>query len=451
MSNAQTLNLKVSISNRHILKLVMPIAASFVVPQLNFITNNIFLGNLNQQALAVAGITGVYYLIFAVIGIGLNNGLQALISRRAGEGRVQEIGNLFNQGLFISVALAAAGIVLTYAVAPFVLSHSLHTQANVQMALHFLYIRIWGLPFLFVYQMRNALLVGINQSRYLVIGTLAETIANVVLDYGLIYGRLGLPQMGFNGAAVASVIAEITGLVVIFSVMRRKGITKQLMLFRNFAYDAANTKLLFVQSSPLILQHMVSIISWEFFYILIEHHGERALAISNTMRNIFGLFGCVTWSFAATTNAMVSNIIGQGLQHRVMELIYKIMKLSTGFSFLIFIILNTMPAFLLQVYGQDQEFINAAVPVVRIISLALIMQAVSTVWLSAVTGTGNSKMNLATETVTIILYCIYVYIVLELLNLPITIGWMSEWLYWICLFVPSFWYIRSGRWKNKKI
>jgi hypothetical protein len=44
-----------------------------------------------------------------------------------------------------------------------------------------------------------------------------------------------------------------------------------------------------------------------------------------------------------------------------------------------------------------------------------------------------------------------VYLVLEKWNLPITIGWGSEWLYWISLFIPSYWYMQSGKWKNKKI
>ena len=85
---APALNLQVDISNRQILKIALPVAFAILVPQLNFITNNIFLGGLGEQELAVAGITGVYYLIFATIGFGLNNGLQALISRRAGENRV---------------------------------------------------------------------------------------------------------------------------------------------------------------------------------------------------------------------------------------------------------------------------------------------------------------------------------------------------------------------------
>ena len=75
----------VGISNRQILRMTLPISLAILVPQINFITNNIFLGHLSEESLAVAGITGVYYLIFAVIGNGLNNGMQTLIARRAGK------------------------------------------------------------------------------------------------------------------------------------------------------------------------------------------------------------------------------------------------------------------------------------------------------------------------------------------------------------------------------
>ncbi len=225
-------DLKVIISNKQILKIALPIAAAIVVPQINFIINNIFLGGLGQQPLAVAGITGVYYLIFAVIGIGLNNGLQALISRRAGENRIDEIGNLFSQGVRIAVVLAITGMLITWCLAPTILRWSMHDEKIVQMAVRFLNTRILGLLFLYLYQMRNALLVGTNQSKYLVIGTAAESFTNIILDYALIYGKFGLPALGFNGAAYASVIAEFTGLFVIFLVIHYNGIGKQLHLFK---------------------------------------------------------------------------------------------------------------------------------------------------------------------------------------------------------------------------
>ncbi len=445
------MNLRVDISNKQILGIALPITAAIIVPQINFITNNIFLGGLGQGSLALAGITGVYYLIFAVIGHGLNNGLQALISRRAGENKVEAIGNLFSQGIRIAFVFAGLGILLTWFIAPIVLGWSLHDPESVRICVNFLNIRILGLPFLYVYQMRNALLVGTNQSRYLIIGTATEAIANIFFDYGLIYGKMGMPKLGFDGAAYASIISEFAGLAVIFIVIRMNGVAKQLNLFKNWAYDAINVKLILNQSYPLILQHAISIISWEFFYILIEHHGQRDLAISNAMRNIFGFFGCFTWAFAATANSMVSNVIGQNRQEDIPRLIQRIMFWSAGFAIIVCAYLNLFPHSFLSIYGQGEDFIAAAIPVLRVVSGALVLMSISVVWMNAVTGTGNSKMNLLSETAAITFYCIYVYLILEKMQLPIVYGWASEWIYWTTILIPSYWYMKSGRWKDKKI
>src|SRR4029079_11265903 len=444
-------DLRLDINNKQILKLALPISFALLMPQINFITNNIFLGQLGVKELGAAGITCVYYLVFAGIGFGLNNGLQALISRRAGENRPEEIGKLFAQGVRISLIIAAFGILTTYLVAPTLFEHTIDDAETKDMVIHFLKIRIWGLPFLYIYQMRNALLVGTNQSKYLIGGTIAETLTNIFFDYGLIYGHLGLPQLGFDGAAIASILAEAIGMSVVFAVIHYKGIGKQFALFKSFRFERKNSRLILVQSSPLIFQHAISLISWEFFYILIEHHGDMALAISNTMRNIFGFFGPFVWAFAATTNTMVSNLIGQGKQDKVIEVINKIVRLSTGAAIVVGIFLNLFPGVFLSIYGQHVEFIEAAVPVVRVVSSALVLMSFSAIWLNAVTGTGNSKMNLLIEFITITAYCIYVYVVLQVLNLSIVVGWMSEWLYWTSIFSLSYWYIKSGKWKGKKI
>jgi multidrug resistance protein, MATE family len=444
---------KVAISNRDILKMALPISLSILVPQINYITNNIFLGHLDESgyALSTAGITGVYYLLFAVVGQGLNNGLQALIARRAGEGRIDEIGKLFFQGMMIALVLAFAGIALTCFLAPVVLSYSLHSGALREQAIAFLRIRIWGLPFLYVYQMRNALLVGTNQSKYLVYGTLAETVVNVVLDYGLIFGHLGLPAIGFNGAAISSIFAEGSGLAVVFLVIHARGIGRELQLYRHWRFDWTTSRLILAQSSPLVFQYTISIMAWVFFYILIEHHGRQDLAISSTMRNIFGLAGVFTWAFASTTNSMVSNVIGQGLESRVRLLIGKIMKLSIAFSVIVAVLLNLFPRVFLSVYGQDDAFLAAAIPVIRVVSLALVLMSFSVVWISAVTGTGNTRVTLLIEFITIVFYSCYVYLVLERWQLSLIYGWISEWVYWLSIFVMSWWYIRSGRWKGKVV
>jgi multidrug resistance protein, MATE family len=444
-------NLKVEINNRQILKIALPIGLAMLVPQINFITNNIFLGQYSREALATASITGVYYLIFAMIGFGLNSGLQTLISRRAGENRPEEIGKIFGQGIFISLCIAAIGILLTFTVTPIILKQVLQSEKTAADAINFLKIRIWGLPFLYIYQMRNALLVGTNNSRYLVSGTLAETVTNVGLDYLLIFGHFGFMEMGLNGAAVASIIAEAVGMLVIFIVIHYKGITKQYALFSHFRWDRLYANQILSISLPLIFQLAISIISWEFFYIMVEHHGQTALAVSNVMRNIFGITGCAVWAFAATSSSMVSNIIGQGRTEEVPSLILKIVKLSVSITVILAILVNIFPGQIISIFGQGQDFISTAIPVIRVVTTAMVLMSFSVVWLNAVTGTGNSKVTFFIELITILLYCLYVYLVLGEFNLSITYGWMSEWLYWSSIFGLSYWYMRSGKWKHKKI
>jgi hypothetical protein len=76
--------------------------------------------------------------------------------------------------------------------------------------------------------------------------------------------------------------------------------------------------------------------------------------------------------------------------------------------------------------------------------------SVSTVCLNAVTGTGNTKINLIIETFTIFLYCFYIYYVLEIKNLSIAWGWGSELLYWSSILILSLGYLLSGKWNNLK-
>ena len=430
----------------------MPIALAMLVPQLNLITNSIFLGHYNEESLAVAALTGVYYLVFAGIGFGLNNGLQTLISRRAGENRPQEIGKIFTQGINIGLAIAIVGIAITEFVTPSVLRAFLSAeQAN--KSIGFLRIRILGLPFLYVYQLRNALLVGINQSRYLIIGTFAEAIANIFFDYSLIFGKLGFPAMGFNGAALASIIAEFCGMIVIFWVIHRKGIAKKFSLFGNFKLNKEISGLVLKVSGPLAFQHATSVLAWFFFYMLIARNASQTgLAISTTIRTVFGFFGTAFWALAATTNSMVSNVIGQNKKDHVIHLVWKISRLSLLMAVIVCGILNFFPDVYLSLFRpHDAAFINEGIPVVRLIGGVMLFLSVGTVWLNAVTGTGNSRITFLVEIGALIFYCLYVFVVMEVKHLSILWGWMSEILYWTILFLLSYFYITGKRWKETVI
>ena len=441
--------LKLGISYRQILQMSLPISFAILVPQFNYLINSFFLSQLGPGYIGAAGLTGVYYLIFTAVGFGLNNGLQGLISRRGVQERENEIGTLFMQSVYVSLAIAAAGIILTFTAAPIIFKK--YTDPLLfDQSMGFLSIRIWGLPFLYLYQMRNALLVGTNQSKLLIWGTLAETLSNILLDYVLIFGHWGFPALGFNGAAYASVVAECIGMIVVFVIINAKNMGERFGLFKSFRFNPSITKTILIQSSPLILQYGISIVSWEFFFVLVSHDGRMALDISQIMRLMFGFFGIFIWAFAATSNTMVSNIIGQGMNKRVLILIRRIATLSLGFTILIFIPLQIFPEALLNFLNLDPAYIPMAVPVFRVVTFAILIMSVSTVCLNAVTGTGNTRINLMIEAFTICIYCFYIYYVLEVKNLSIAWGWGSELLYWSSILILSLGYLLSGKWNNLK-
>ncbi|RYZ49021.1 MAG: MATE family efflux transporter, partial [Chitinophagaceae bacterium] len=336
----------------------------------------------------------------------------------------------------------------TYFVAPVIFKASIQSEQINRDVNDFLRIRMWGLPFLFIYQMRNALLVGINRSSLLILGTAAEAVANVFFDYTLIFGAFGMPRLGFNGAAYASVIAEFTGMFVIFLVIKWKGISRQFSLFKGFAFNKPITVRILQLSGPLIFQMAISVVSWFFFYLLIEHQGQTSLAISNTMRNVFGFFGVFNWAFASAANTMVSNVIGQGKKEAVFGLIKKIMTISMSVSLVFCVLLNLFPDVYFAAFGQGQQFTAEGTPVLRVVTVALVCSAAAAVWLNAVTGTGRSKVTFFIELAAIIVYCVYVYVVLEVKRLSISWAWSAELLYWLTLFSLSFYYIRSGCWKK---
>ena len=448
-STAATRDLKVQVNNKQILSIALPITLAILIPQINMLTNSIFLGDLSTEALGNAGITGVLYLIFAVAGHGLNNALQSVFSRYAGSDNSNAFKTMLAQGIRISLQFALAGILITWFVAPLILKQVADPNAYPQ-EISFLKIRIMGLPFLYLFQMGNAFLVSSLNSRYLMIGFICEAALNIVLDFLLIKGRFGFPQLGFNGAAIASVISEIVGLLVVLLVLFKTGLKKQYGLLQQFSYNKTLTKEILTISAPLMLQYVISVTTWLVFFFLIEgRHDETSKAISNTMRNVFGLVGVFVWAFAGTCNNMVSNLMGQKKEEKVLEAINRIMLWSIGFCLLMVSLVNIFPELFFGLFGQEKEFVQQAIPVLRVVSVGLLFMSIANIWLNGVTGTAKTRVNLLIEIIAITVYLVYSWIFVKVNYISLAMAWSNELVYWFTIFLISFLYLRSGKWKSK--
>lgn len=448
-SAAAIKDLKVQVTNRQILSIALPITFAILIPQINMLTNSIFLGHNGTESLGNAGITGVYYLIFAVAGHGLNNAMQSVFSRYAGGDNTDAFKIILSQGIRISLQIAALGILFTWLVAPYIFQQVADPKAY-PLEMSFLRIRIWGLPFLYLFQMGNAFLVASLNSRLLIVGFLVEAGVNILFDYLLIFGKWGFPVMGFNGAAVASVIAEAAGFLTVFAVLIQAGLKKQYNLLHSFAYDKEKSRQILNIATPLVFQFVISVATWLAFFFLIEsRHDENAKAVSNTMRNIFGLIGVFVWAFAGTTNTMVSNLLGQGREDKVIPAITRIMLLCFTFCLTACIIINIFPAQFFQIFGQGKEFVDEAVPVLRMVSVAILFASIANIWLNGVTGTGKTKTNLIIEIVAIIVYMVYTWYFMKINYVSLAMAWSNELVYWTTIFIMAFAFLKSGMWKKR--
>ncbi len=408
MESGSTFNdLKVQVNNKQILSIALPITLAILIPQLNLLINSIFLGQIGGDALGNAGITGVFYLIFAVAGHGLNNAMQSVFSNNAGSGNHDKFKTILTQGIRISLIFAFIGIVFTWTIAPIIMKSVAKASAYPQ-EMSFLKIRILGLPFLFLFQMGNAFLVATLNSRFLMIAFIAEAVVNILFDYLLIFGHGGFTAMGFNGSAVASLLAEFAGMIIVFIVIIITGLKKKYQLFNSFQFNKIISRQILKVSIPLVSQYVISVTTWLVFFLLIENRGEtNAKAISNVMRNVFGIAGLFIWAFAGTTNTMISNLMGQKREADVIPAVTRIMYWSMGFCLIPVLLLNIFPEMFFSVFSQNTSFVTEGISVIRVVSLGMIFMSIANIWLNAVTGTGKTKANLMIEIVAISLYLLY--------------------------------------------
>lgn len=443
--------MKTIIQNKDIIKIAAPIALALLIPQLNFLTNTAFIGRLGQDELGVNGISGVFYLLMAMVGYGLCSGLQVLMARRVGESNRKGLGKTIANGIVLCLLFSVALMVISLWAAPIIFSLSLHSEKHVLLSVDFIFVRVWGLPFLMLTQLVNAFFIATSRSKFIIWGSIVATVVNVVLDYCFIFGHGGFSAMGLHGAALASVYSEIVAAVLMWGIFYAKNMHRKYEVRNIIQFDYRLAGDTLAVSTPLILQYFFSIGGWLIFFFYVEHLGTKQLAASQMLRSVLGILGVCTWAFASTCNTLVSRTIGQGAEDKVPVLIRKVVQLSFITTAVICLVLFVFPSYFLSMYTNDWALIQFSIASMRALLLGALLMSIATVFFNGVVGTGNTWVNLSMEITCVLLYIIYCYVFIQQLRAPLYVAWLSECVYWLSLLFISVAYLRSGRWKGKMI
>lgn len=438
-------------SYKNIWRVAYPILISLVMEQMIGLTDTAFLGRVGEIELGASAIAIVYYMVLFMTGFGFSLGAQIIIGRRNGEGRFAETGKVFWNGIYFLLGLSVLIILGSELLTPWLMRLMVSSDAIYTAALSYVRWRLPGMVFAFMTAMYRAFYVGTTQTRTLTQNSVVMVVSNIVFNWILIFGKFGLPALGITGAAIGSSLAELVSLIFFMVYTRARCDRRKYGLEKAVRFDAGELKGMMPVCSWTMIQNTISVCTWFIFFLFIEHLGERALAISNITRGASGLLWVVLQAFAATCSTLVSNMIGEGHQDKVMSLVKRILKLSYGIVSVMIIIFCLFPQALARIYTDIPDLVTASVPALIVMCTSYFINTGGQVFFLAVSGTGSTKTAFRLELVALFVYMVYCYVVVSALKADVAICWTAEHVYAGVLLICSWWYMKSGSWKNRRI
>lgn len=450
-----TYKLSESYSFKSIWRITFPILVALVMEELLGMTDTAFLGRVGEIELGASAIAGVYFTILYMLGFGFSIGVQIIIGRRNGEACESgtgfgSIGRVFWQGVWFLAVLALLTMVLSYLLSPPLLRGILKSENIYKAALVYVNWRIPGLFFAFMTALFRAFYVGIRETKSLTWNSIVLVGSNIFLDWVLIFGHLGAPAMGIKGAALASTISEGVSLLffvvwVFFTTDKKYGLQKMVKPVWK------ELKHIFSTASWVMLEYVLNISVWLFFFLFIEHLGEEQLAIANIVRSISEVPFVFSAAFASTAATLVSNIIGEGHPEGVIPIIRRVVILCALTMLPLLAVFAIFPHWIISLFTDIPSLVEGSVATLWVMCAATLVTLPWNVYLQSVAGTGNTRICLRFDVVALCIYAVYCTIIIGILKSSIALCWTADGIYSLCIWIQCIVYIHGKKWRKKTI
>jgi putative MATE family efflux protein len=438
-------------TNKEIWRVTYPIFLGLLAQNVINVTDTAFLGRVGEVALGAATMGGLLYICVYTIAFGFSVGSQILIARRNGEGNYRAVGPIMWQGTTFSFGMAVCLLILMYfSAAPLI--RLLITSDSIYGATYeFFTWRIWGFLFAFVNVMFRGLYIGITRTKVLTMNAVVMALVNVVLDYALVFGELGLPEMGVRGAALASVIAEASSLLFFLLYTYYKVDLKKYGLNRFGQFDLSMVLRILRISCFTMVQYFLAMAIWFVFFMALERLGQRQLAVANIVRSVYVVLLIPVQALSTTANTLVSNLIGAGGSSGVVTLLHKISRMS----FLIMVVCVGLcvafPGSILSVYTNEEALLVESVSALYVVCGAMLIASLANVYFNGISGTGNTQAALVLEVFVQVFYALYIIVVGMVIQASVDVCFTTEVIYYVLMLGSSLIYLKKAKWQNKKI
>lgn len=441
--------MQLDLTYRHIWRISAPIMLGSAAQNVIALSDAVLLYHLGEVEFGAIGFVGVFYITIAAIGYSFSRGGQMMIARRMGEGRPGAVGHVFHTMLLFELALALLMWAFMHFATPWFFQLFLdHSPEIYQKSLEYIHYRSFGIFFSYGGIALISLYSGIARPGIILFTTVVLAIINLLLNYGLIFGKFGLPAMGIGGSGLASSIAEGVAFVVFVTYMIFDKENRRLRIFSMPEPDWPLTKQQLKLALPVVANAAVGQGSWVFFFGMVENLGPRALAISNLARTVYLLLSIPMWGFSSGANTLISNLIGQKRYHDVLPAAWKTGKFCWAISMILALPILLFPGQVLYplLGKEDMSLITETQPIFYLLLLILSMATFGVVFINALAGTGATWFGLQLQALAIGIYLGYLYFVTNFTHLALTWVWAAEIIYWVVMIALVVWYLRTERW-----
>lgn len=430
------------ISYRRIFGIAFPIILSTLAQNVIALADTIFLGNLGEVELGAAALASIFYQVLVMVVFGFGVGSQILIARRLGQGQQKSIGCIFQHSLWFTLFCAVLCWGLYQIAGHRMLSVLVQSEAILGAVIRYMDTRIYGVFFAFSIIAFNAFYVGIAHTRNISIATLIMGSANVILDYALVFGTLGFPALGMKGAALASVIAEIMGIICYILLSFFSPFRKTYLPFGRFRFRSDMIGSLISISYPVMIQYFLSFANYFLFFLFIEALGQRPLAIANITRSMYVLFLMPIWGFASTTASLTSFLYGQGRMQEIRNVAAKSIHLAFGCITLIVILFLLFHSPILGIFTNDPVLAEESFFPCMVVIAATYLMAVAQIVFNTILGKGDTKAGFFIEFADLIVYFLYAWFFIYWQRCSVSMAFGAEIAYTLGLLSISLIYIR---------
>jgi len=378
------------LKHQKILKLSVPAAINSLMDMLQVITDLIMVGRLSAFAVAAVGL-GLQSLmfVFAVLTL-LHVGTSALLSRFVGAGRMKRasmgLSTLLRFAFMLSLPVMAAwyylasNIYVWFGTAPEV----------VALGADYVQMLTWMLPFVFMKLVFVSALNSAGDTKTPMKVKTGSIILNVILNYLLIFGHYGFPELGVLGAAVGTVIVNfLEFLVYLILYLRNK--TPYIPAWR---YSKSLLSRALKVGIPASFERSLTFGSFMLFTAIIAKYGTAALAGYQIGLRVEGLAFMPGMGFTIAAMALMGQGLGAKKPQQSREDIILVLKYTSGFMFFLSFFMIFMPEKIVWPFTDDAHTIEEASLYLRIVGVSQIPLAFNFVLSGALRGAGDSKRTL---------------------------------------------------------